>query len=807
MPKANRGSFKEDLIRSMWRSRGFKRYQKSNPGQLGFSYGGAQSQDITGQGVLPGEFINYGEGSGPSVFVGGTGRAEKNFIDPMVDTSSDLFWSHKIAASHNWDAYSPSVPLTKRGVANLGRWQSSYVHDRGSMFYGHIDPISFSKQYAAQKLEVGRRGKRWFKTISGGDPDTGPKVATTQAELNAMSEDVTATVEDMSSERITQDDWARSERFSGDPQVGYHSGVKNPSGMRIMDKPRLSRTARMAEGDIARVAAYNEYISKDYGARLTKFAPWLSNIGLLHKPTQGANAIYSNRAAMDEHFMEAFGQTKTLISDSGQSVNWSGLKLSKKMLASGPLNSRVGYLAGKVMEDGSSKKFERAFRNLADALITSGDEHGVDDFFRDKSYDDISNQHSQAVQDMLGEFRDAKTKKELKAARKKMKNFAKKAISATTSNEVVAAGVEDINIGGFERLQEAIQTSEIGQEFVTSAGEKVKVAYATGSGDIMVKTMKNSPWKGKVVPLSVVEGHYERQLTEILDFRKVKKSFFLSAVREPGVYEGVASKHRVKLLWGTGELAGFMEDKAAREFQKDTESGYLGEVLAEFSEFPSGIGARISHGDTPLGYVQRTRGRKGRLFSDSLGQTIQSRWQRAFKGDDSLTRIDETTKYLMNTFYKTEHATTNVDAMGSMIDLTKTGGKVAKGLWVGLTIAAGALAMWGASKLRGNVPITENDVPKSMYGNVDISSGKTGQIYTPGARVVQNNTGYATNIDMETTDSNGYTDYRPMARGLGAISSSAMGVGRTSTSLHVVDQSGRMDRESTRRSINQHLGA
>jgi hypothetical protein len=135
----------------------------------------------------------------------------------------------------------------------------------------------------------------------------------------------------------------------------------------------------------------------------------------------------------------------------------------------------------------------------------------------------------------------------------------------------------------------------------------------------------------------------------------------------------------------------------------------------------------------------------------------------------------------------------------------KFGGKNGNRLMVGLSIAAGALLLWGASKQKGAQPLSESGVHNSLYGSNGMSRAISGNGYSPKTRVTPNGGGYATNIDMEATDNTGNTDYRAMASTMGSIASSSTGGGRSTTSLHIVDDSSRMDRESTRRSINQQL--
>ena len=60
-------------------------------------------------------------------------------------------------------------------------------------------------------------------------------------------------------------------------------------------------------------------------------------------------------------------------------------------------------------------------------------------------------------------------------------------------------------------------------------------------------------------------------------------------------------------------------------------------------------------------------------------------------------------------------------------------------------------------------------------------------------------------MNVEAEDDRGMIDHRVMAQSLSAISSRALGHNRIKSSMHIVDDSTRSDRQSTRRQINQAL--
>jgi hypothetical protein len=120
------------------------------------------------------------------------------------------------------------------------------------------------------------------------------------------------------------------------------------------------------------------------------------------------------------------------------------------------------------------------------------------------------------------------------------------------------------------------------------------------------------------------------------------------------------------------------------------------------------------------------------------------------------------------------------------------------------SIVAGAMLLWGASKLGDKqVPMASNQVNGSMYGNQGMPQDGQSQFAPSPIRVAQNNNGYSNNISVESTSTNG-VDYRGSVNTITGLARMSMG-GNVRSSVHIVDDSARMDSESVRRAVNRQL--
>ena len=248
------------------------------------------------------------------------------------------------------------------------------------------------------------------------------------------------------------------------------------------------------------------------------------------------------------------------------------------------------------------------------------------------------------------------------------------------------------------------------------------------------------------------------------------------------------------------------------------ESGYIGKFQADWVEkfMKEGRGPRyltmnLSFEGESAGEAVDTFMKNGRLLTaaEKAGETdeiLHARLKRLFATQSSgALEVDEASVAAMLSVHPTniKKIPTLFEALDKASVAEK---KISNRLMVGLSVAAGAMLMMGASKLFRGQPITEKDVPAGQYGSMQ-HDGPTGpgRMYTPQARIVQNNSGYMTNINVEASDMDGNADSRSMASSMGAISASVTGIRNINTSLHVTDDSSRMDMESVRRQMNRQL--
>jgi hypothetical protein len=775
-----------------------------------------------------GERIDYG-GLDEPIFVGGTGQAPRKVVDvftgrfdargmPIPESESPLSWAHKISLSQRWDVYSPSVPLTQSGEEAFSKWQSRQIEHRSSVLYGKIDPMSLSEEYSSSKLRFGRRGKSYWETIQPRDEEDFTTIKAKIEDLSDEDKDALNT-EEMSPDMGPIEHGFKQE-FSGDPAMKVVSAEEagfGPPGK----KSKLSRVLKVTPEDMALRMASAEYYHKDLGARVMQFSKWTTDTGLLGKPSPFGSAIYAHPGGQFNFYKGMLGQSKTLVNEAGEVVDWNKLKITGKSVPTFPYGKALLSRAEQVMEAKDPITFKKKMERLSRALLPperSG-EGWVPDILGISSYEGGS-EYSDEVALLMDELAAAKYGKTARyAAKKKIKKLIARGEEISRTSKEFSLGVGKIRgkerwgmkstgklrnewmatIAGYENIKNLLRSASGGEEFLTNAG-KVTVADATKLSELMIMTKE-----GKVTSAQAMEDEALKETIDRLHFQGQRKRFKLAAVRKPGVYGGIENAHAVELYWGTGEFAGFMEDKAARDFEKSVEAGYLGDVWAQFTQLSNRDRTITAHlfegreGKRRIGRVKDNWMHGDLDVQDALGNRIKETWKRAFSGEEALLNITESTRAL---FPKPVAGRWSRDYQPFP---TEGAGKAKSRMWVAMSIAAGAMLMWGASRIRGNQAITEKDVPRSLYGSVDVSSGSGGPQYQPSARVVPSNTGYSTNIDMETTDRNGNIDYRPMANNMGSISSSSLGVSSTRTTLHVIDDSERMDRESTRNKMNQYL--
>lgn len=397
-------------------------------------------------------------------------------------------------------------------------------------------------------------------------------------------------------------------------------------------------------------------------------------------------------------------------------------------------------------------------------------------------------------------------------------------------------------VEGYGGLKELLATADAGTIFTAAQGGRtgnVVVDYLQDSGgmDILLNPDPRAGIAaGTVVKKRVLDAAYDRKRLAKFEKAGYRDPVALYGIKTPMIIGKKKYLNAIGLYFPGGDFAGYVSNTIAERYSKkggifaDIKSGYVGEFSADILD--SGKGAKLSRlafdeeGKAfreQLGNVKGIIARKkGKLllvpdvkleydsvtksFKEVSGLPIQDTWKRAWRGEKALITADETSRMVAEAFARPIGGAEArvVDAAARASKLTeKTGGK---GVMAGLAIAAGALILYGASRLaKSNKPITSGDVPRSLYGDVGARGPGPGRVYTPQARIMQNNNGYSTNIDVEATDSNNTVDYRALAGALSSMSGTSLGVGRVNTSLHVVDDSRRMDKESVKRAVNQQL--
>ena len=770
-------------------------------------------------------------------------QAESNFLPPLWDEDYSMIpgigragpWADESdrlnrliletigeRADVHWGS---KILFEPEGPRNLAKWQTKFIESRYENLFKNIDPRSFEEEYAAKLLGFGKSGNELYEVAgSWGSP------AEIQ-ERTELLEGISSKEERNILEESRRDVLSSREK---EPESWYEdvserspmtlseemerSGIIETEGLSTYERSKRAKiqlsTEKVSIEQIGLRASGAQYFhagNKRYGTgRPMRFGKYTSDEGFLGMPSPNASAVYADEPALLEYYQEALGQKKTLVPEKG-TLNWENMKIVGKET---PVDLSYAQKVREIIAESDALMaakdpftFKKRLKSFTYSLAGNlKEEEG--DLFKSSSLsgEGILDVPPQTMYEMLDELKQARYNKKARYAAKKkikkmtdtIKNYLVSEDQASNSQSVI----KKMNAEGFNAIQEEIQSSQVGDVFVTAEGQRARVEYAESLSQLMVRTTKESKYSGSIVSMQQLEEDARAAAIRQATSQGIRKRFRLAAVRTPSTREGKLLQSTVELYWGTGELAGYMESKVAKEYFKNIESGYLGTVEAQFTTRRNERTARLFSGEKRLGQVVGTGTIGGLDVIDEAGSRIKDRWERAYQGESALLEVDKTSEYVFSLFHPPKVGRTR------MYDRVESGlAKTENRMWVALSIAAGAMLMWGASKIRGNQPMSEKDVPKSMYGSVDLASQPQSATYTPATRITPTNTGYSTNIDLETTDMRGTTDYRPLANSLGSISSSVLGVGRTNTSLHIVDDSERMDRESTRRKMNQMLGA
>lgn len=766
----------------------------------------------------------------------------------VMDVEEQLDWMHRVGRRGRADVYAKFTPLEEVGRMRLEKWQGKFQKMRAEGFYGLIDPVSFEQEFAAKKLHIGSKGGEYYQTATAGDTENiledleadivqtreegvaarkvekiePGEMVNTEELLAGSSQDKAA--QWLQEQGVDPRQFAESTRTQERELAGGMEGMSIKEGSELFPgsmraRPPLLNIGVSAKGVASRAANweyfYNNLQAGEGWGRLFRFGKWATDFGFMGKPSASGSTVYSHEAALLNAFKEMTGQTKTLVSItpiSGRgvtagSVDWSNLNITGKYTyGSYKAENRLVRLVDKalaVKEETSIRQAFKAFRDLESGRISlpMWSDYMKDTTLLMKRLKAISKMGNKKI---VMRERLAVTKEITDKFLSPLKNY----FDTHKDYYGVSKYFEPMNLSKYEDIMEELRGAEIGQIYKTSTGEQLIATEIQSLKDMPVKTSLASKWGGAIAPISELHEEYTSSMLQQAEAAGARRSFRLSAVRVPGIYGEKEFPHAVQLFFGSGEYAGMMQDVVAKKFQKEYASGYLGEVWAEFykpSSVRKSLTAKIftegQEGREALGIVQGTGIYKGKELIDELDEMISRRWQRAFGGAEEMLKADEATKMVMSGLFPQRLHTMKIPFAPLAGE-----GAATRGSWVGLTIAAGALLLWGASRIgRKEQPISEKDVPNAMYGSSGQPDLAGGPSYTPRTRVTPQNTGYITNIDMEAQDMRGITDYRGIASNLGTMSSSSLGTNRVRTSLHVVDDSSRMDQQSVKRQLNQQL--
>lgn len=777
-------------------------------------------------------------GQSKNIDIGGAGDywpATRDVADPfqwtipgfgrrphIEDIADQLDRMHRIDRRGRWDLYDPWTPLGTPGKMRLEKWQGKFQKMRAKGFYGMIDPVSFDEEFAAKKLFIGKRGGKFYETAEMGD--TTDILGDLEADIIETKEEKRSRVErgevpEGSLESVASEDAAAKWlRESGEDPNQFEAGsaitgdILPEPGISVVgeselfagsmrSKPKLRKFV-VSNKDIALRAANWEYFSKNRLAgegfgRIFKFGKWTTDFGFMGKPSVTGSAVYSHEAALIDAFKEMTGQTKTFRGPWGESVDFNDLTLVGKMSSNiaGQKEMRLVELVNKAATTKQASDIKLAYRSFkelqAGKLAVRHWSMYMEDttllMKRLRAVSKIGNKTLRAQEQLslTNEINDVFLGP--------LKNY------FSTHKEYYSGSeyFKPLNISGYEGLMEELKGAGSGQIYQTSAGEQIVAEDIQNLRDIQIKRKE-----GAIAPISELHSEYISSIMGSAAKEGSRRRFQLSAVRMPGIYGGKEFPHATQLFFGGGEFAGFMQDKIAQQFQKEYASGYVGEVWAEFYKGKN-LTARIfadEAGRQSLGMVQGTGIFQGKELVDELGEMMSQRWQKAFGGAEEIIKSDEITRKIMSAMYPKKLHTMKT----SFAPLLEKEAGAARGSWVAMTVAAGALLLWGASRLGRDRAMSAKDVPSSQYGSAGSPELGTAS-YSPKTRVTPQNTGYSTNIDMEAQDVRGVSDYRGIANNLGMMSRTALGAGSGRTSLHVIDDSSRMDSHSTRRQMNQQL--
>jgi len=562
----------------------------------------------------------------------------------------------------------------------------------------------------------------------------------------------------------------------------------------------------------------NMYLSGERVLSLSRMAGHEGDL-FMGRPTEGGSKIFMSNTAQRALAGEMFGQSRVLRDvETGQII---------------PLGSRI--VSEDIVRSGAIT--QREYLNSLRALYFDAVKKGkIVDIGR---YGKLLSDATPDIRafNPLVSGKDIKINKRLKDIRRALSS------DHTLARDIMSVrDTQRVTYRGFERIRDLMEGSELGREFrvggrraVVSPLERLEdvTLLRTGGkgvvtyGDLMRRTMKLDP-RIAAVP-DIFEAFVVRE-----PYTKMPK------VGAGGVAAGEAKfyPYTLRVMMGPDKVIGTipaaLEGRIGTEAGREIAEGYAGKVFIRPYAVSERVGKRyqtiyrLGVWKTLEEAYETTIGATGRAYSgpirfDRLKEEnlvrahwlyqseIQSLLRNTSDDWKNVATLEETMRARypsrsVSQVYGKDAARAWKDAAIGIKRQSIERGRISKrSMALAGIIVAGALLTWGASRIKNRAPITERDVPESLYGSEVPVSKRAPTFYTSPPRIVQKNTGYVTNIDMEVGDDGRTEDHKGLASNMAYVARSVLGIGQIKTSMHIVDDSESISRESTRKTLNQQL--
>ena len=390
-------------------------------------------------------------------------------------------------------------------------------------------------------------------------------------------------------------------------------------------------------------------------------------------------------------------------------------------------------------------------------------------------------------------------------------------------------------VSGYNKVRNLVEQSNVGDIFQLESGKRGIIGSLESAGDVSVLTASREA--------KTLAG-YETSFAESVGSKSMTEQFRVKLEREPWTGER-PDPWAVKVRDTGGRELGYIDRNFSQQFERHVKSGDLsGEWFGRVHKFTNKetqqleYTVAVSRGafrgnahylatDLPQRLSGVKAGSEGTrqsllegLFTEQGGITAESpigaaeatAQAAAGSGQETVRKTGRAARAAKDTVESSAATMGNAAKPNTFMARAKTAtddlmaNKTFKKYGAKAAMVAGALLLWGASRSSNrNNALTPEDVPRGLYGAAAGQPSERAFSQPRSSKIVQNNSGYSTNVEVSSTDANEVGDYRPLVNTLSSMASSSMGI-HSRSSLHVVDDSSRMDSESIRRSVNAGLG-